>query len=115
MIPGISWLDVKMGLRMLVKYPGLALVGGLGMAVGMAIGTAVFDVTSAVFTSKLPFVDGDRVVTVSLWDAASRDEERRLLHDFGVWRRELRSLDDLAAFRSVTRNLVVPGAPATQV
>ncbi len=29
---GISWLDVKLGLRMLVKYPGLTLVGGLGMA-----------------------------------------------------------------------------------
>lgn len=34
---GVSWLDVKLGLRMLVKHPALTLVGGLGLAVGMAI------------------------------------------------------------------------------
>ena len=38
--PG-SWLDLKMGLRMLRKYPGLTLVGGLGMAVAIAIGAEI--------------------------------------------------------------------------
>src|SRR5262245_43821664 len=37
-----SWLDFKLGARMLVKYPGLALVGGLGIAVAIAIGAFVF-------------------------------------------------------------------------
>ena len=31
------WLDVKLGVRMLVKYPGLALAGGAGIAVAVAI------------------------------------------------------------------------------
>ena len=26
---GISWLDVKLGLRMLRRYPGLTIVGGI--------------------------------------------------------------------------------------
>jgi len=30
----ISWLDFKLGLRMLVRYPGLTLVGGIGLAAG---------------------------------------------------------------------------------
>lgn len=34
----LSWLDLKLALRMLVKYPGLTLVGGLGIAVAVAIG-----------------------------------------------------------------------------
>jgi hypothetical protein len=35
-----SWLDLKLAVRMLGKYPGLALVGGLGIAVGVAVGAA---------------------------------------------------------------------------
>src|SRR5918993_4369307 len=35
-----SWLDFKLGTRMLVKYPGLSLVGGVAMAVAIAFGTA---------------------------------------------------------------------------
>ena len=33
-----SLLDFKLGARMLLKYPGLSLVGGLGMAVAIAVG-----------------------------------------------------------------------------
>src|SRR5688572_11802584 len=29
----VSWLDVKLGLRMFVKYPGLSLVAVAGMAI----------------------------------------------------------------------------------
>src|SRR5687767_5479012 len=34
---GFSWMDFKLGFRMLTRYPGLTLVGVLGMAVGIAI------------------------------------------------------------------------------
>jgi putative ABC transport system permease protein len=36
-----SWLDLKLGARMLIKYPGLTLVSSLGMAVAIAIGAGV--------------------------------------------------------------------------
>jgi ABC-type antimicrobial peptide transport system permease subunit len=32
----ISWLDVKLSLRMLVKHPGLTIIGGLRVAAGVA-------------------------------------------------------------------------------
>src|SRR5688500_10179477 len=32
------WLDLKLGVRMLVKYPGLTVVGGLAMAFGIWFG-----------------------------------------------------------------------------
>src|SRR5215216_8073135 len=46
---GLAWLgglslDFKLGLRMLVKSPGLTLVGVVGMAVAVAIGTASFGI-----------------------------------------------------------------------
>jgi ABC-type antimicrobial peptide transport system permease subunit len=32
-----GWLDVRLGLRLLRKFPGLTLVGGVGMAVAIAV------------------------------------------------------------------------------
>ena len=43
---GISWLDFKLGLRMLVKHPGLTLVGGLAIAFGIGAGAASFEIVS---------------------------------------------------------------------
>lgn len=40
------WPDLKLGSRMLLKYPGLTLVGGAAMAFGIAVGTAGFEVLS---------------------------------------------------------------------
>jgi hypothetical protein len=38
----VSWLDVKPGVRMLAKYPGLSLVAVTGMAMAVAIGAGYF-------------------------------------------------------------------------
>src|SRR5687767_10532955 len=58
------WLDVKLGLRMLIKYPGLALTGGAGIAVAVAIPAAGFSVIySSFLVSSLPLDEGDRIVS----------------------------------------------------
>ena len=38
----VSMLDFRLGVRMLRRYPGLTIVGGLAMAFAIAVGTAVF-------------------------------------------------------------------------
>src|SRR5688572_17600540 len=35
-----SWLDWKLGGRMLLKYPGLSIIGGMTLAAAMALGAA---------------------------------------------------------------------------
>jgi len=40
--PAFSWMDVTLGLRMLARYPGLALVGVFGIAVGVAIAAGAY-------------------------------------------------------------------------
>lgn len=47
------WLDLKLGARMLVKYPGLALVGGLGMAVATAIAVGGFTAIHTILDPEL--------------------------------------------------------------
>ena len=62
------WLDVKLGGRMLVKYPGLALAGGAGIAVAVAIAAAAFSlIHDNYLAATLPLEEGDRIVAVELW------------------------------------------------
>lgn len=105
------WLDCKLGARMLVKYPGLTLVGGVGMAVAIAIG-AVFAATAATVDAKLPLEEPESIVAIEVWDTAVNNQQRRILHDFAAWREELRSVETLGAYKSGRRNLIVPGGPA---
>ena len=101
-----SWLDLKLAVRMLVKYPGLTLVGGLGIAVGVAIGVGFFAVFYSRFYPTIPLSEGDRLVGLENWDRRTNREERRSLHDFVLWRAEMKSVEDMTAFRTVARNLI---------
>ena len=99
-------LDLKLGARMLAKSPGLTLVGGFGIAIGVALSTGAYAVVNSYFYPELPLHEGDRVVAIGKFDRRRQIEDERLLHDYLVWRRELRSVVDLGAFRTIQRNLV---------
>jgi predicted permease len=105
---GIPWIDLKLALRMLVRYPGLTVVAVLGMAVGITVAAAAFTFSATMRQVHLGFDDGDRIVSLRLWDIRTNNRELRALHDFLVWRDELRSIEELGAFRSVARNLISP-------
>jgi putative ABC transport system permease protein len=111
---GLS-LDLKLGVRMLVKYPGLTLVGGLAMAFAICVGAVVFEVLSLFGSPSLPLPAGDRIVQVRNWDVAANRIEPRTLHDFTIWRGALRSVTELGAWRDVTRNLIVGESEARPV
>jgi hypothetical protein len=101
-VRGTRWLgalspDAKLALRMLVKNPLLSVVGGLGMAVAIAIATGLFTFMRFYY-SDAPVEDGDRVVTV---EYVRGDENHSTLFDYQVWKEELESIEDLAAFRTV--------------
>jgi predicted permease len=109
MSTGFSWIDLKLALRMLVRYPGLATVGVLGMAVGIAIATGTFAIVFALLDPTLPLDEGDRVGSIVSWDTATNNREERVMHDLAAWR-TVRSLEDLGVWRTVRRNLIAPGA-----
>ena len=106
-----SWIDVKLGARMLRKYPGLTLVGGLGMAVAITISATAFNVISSVINSNLPLAEGDRVVAIESLDLArgQRDAESHL-HDLDAWRAGVPAIAEFGAFRTVDRNLIIHGS-----
>jgi hypothetical protein len=107
---GTAWfsglsLDLKLGFRMLVKYPGLTLIGGLAMAFGIWFGAVTFQMFGMITTTKLPLPGGERIVRVEVWDSKALGEEDRTLYDYQLWR-SARSLTDLGAYRDVGANLV---------
>ena len=105
---GASWVDFKLGGRMLLKYPGLTVIGGLTLAAAIGVGAAWFEVTQQIVKPRLPLADGDRIVSIHNWDAAQSTVEARSLYDFQLWRDQLRSIRELGAYRALQRNLITP-------
>ena len=56
--------DYKLGLRMLLKYPGLTIAGGLALAIAIAIGAGWYDLVGKVLLPTIPLPEGDRIVLI---------------------------------------------------
>ena len=113
---GGRWLealtpDARLALRMLVKNPVLSVVGGLGMAVAIAIATGFFAFLTFYYSDP-PIEDGDRVVTV---EYIAGDDSRSTLFDYRLWKDELESVVDLAAYRIQRPFLTSPGGGSARV
>jgi putative ABC transport system permease protein len=112
--PRFSRMDLKLGFRMLIKYPGLTMVGGLAMAFAIAIGAAAFEFVNQVVSPSLPLHDGQRIVGIRLWHTATHGVEEQALWDYTTWQGRLETIDNLGVFRTVERNLIggdAHGAP----
>ena len=108
---GLAWLgglslDVKLGFRMLRRYPGLTLVATLALAVAIGAGAGYLELLHDVFHPTLPIEDGDRIVRIENWDVAKGEIDPRALHDFMIWREELGSVEELGATLPFERNLI---------
>ena len=114
---GFSWLDslsldARLGVRMLAKHRWLTLVGGVAMAVAIAIGASAFIIIGVLLDPALPLPQGDRIVTVKYERTSTGRADQHVLHAFGAWRDHLTTVEQLSAFRTARHNLVVSnGAP----
>jgi predicted permease len=110
-----SWLDFKVGFRMLARYPGLTLVGTVAIAVAIALGTIYFEALNKWQNPRLPIRDGDHVVSIRNWDQQALAPEARSLHDFAIWRQQVRTMDILGAAVVFERNLITEDGRAEPV
>src|SRR3954466_827164 len=102
----VSWLDWKLGARLLRKYPALTIIGGLSLAGAIAIGAVGIELADELLYKRLPFDQGSRIVRLETQDTASSRVESRVLHDFAIWRRSLKTVAELGAARVSERNVL---------
>jgi predicted permease len=99
--------DYKLGLRLLLKFPGLTIAGGLTLALAIGVGAGYYDLIGKVGFPTIPLPEGDRLVAIDTRNVLTNQPELRVARDFLEWRRELRTIDELGAFRSAPRNLII--------
>ena len=102
--------DYKLGIRMLLKYPGLTFAGGLALAIAIGVGAGWYDLWGKILAPTIPLSEGDRIVLIETQNALTNEPERRIVRDFLEWRGELRTIVDLGAYRADSRNLIVGNA-----
>ena len=105
-LTAVSWLDWKLGARLLLKYPALTIIGGLSLAAAIAIGAVGIEAADELLYKRLPFDEGGRVVSLETRDTVASRVEPRVLHDFAIWRRSLKTVVELGAARVTERNVL---------
>ena len=99
-------LDLKLGLRMLVKHPTLTLVGGVAIAVATAIGVGASEFLRDLLAPKLPLEEGDRIVRLYQVDSEAGEQAAASLYDLNAWRESISSLEDLGAYTTLEQGFV---------
>jgi len=103
----LSWLDWKLGTRMLAKYPGMSIISVITMAAAIGLGVIWFELATTLVDPRLPLDEGDRIVRIEYRDSRTLDVEKRTMHEFMQWREQLASVGEVSAHRTVERNLLL--------
>ncbi|MHB1194647.1 MAG: ABC transporter permease [Longimicrobiales bacterium] len=109
-----SWLDIKLGLRMLVKHPWLTLAAVFALAVGIPVGLAPIHLSEAI-EAPLPEDPGNRVRAIRYWDPATTSAAVPGFQEFEFWSKRLTTFSALAAFRTSSYNVVSEDGGAVPV
>ncbi len=117
---GFSWLDVKLGLRMVARSPGLTLVSTFALAIGIPVGLAPAHFVDGLL-APLPVPEGEQIRLLRLWSPALGRTTATTTHDYETWRSSLSTFEGIAAFRQTAYNVdlenggwtVVRGAEVT--
>jgi putative ABC transport system permease protein len=90
------WQDLRYGVRVLRKSPGLTLVALLSLSLGIGATTAIFSVVYGVLISPYPYAKPNEIWAPYIRDAKNPRQERRFLH-----LSEYQELEKVAAFSEV--------------
>jgi putative ABC transport system permease protein len=109
---GTLWQDVRFGLRMIMKKPGVSIIAVVALALGIGANTAIFSVVNTVLLRPLPYKDPGRIVFV-FWRAPKLSDEDfpASAPDFLDWRAQNTVFERMAAISGESFNLTGAGEP----
>src|SRR5215471_13475469 len=104
--------DMRFGLRMLLKNPGVTAVAIITMALGLGANTALFSVVNGVMLKSLPFKDPDRLVfaleTNTKFPPPGISASTLNYQD---WKEQSKSFESMSARQSFTGNITSSERP----
>jgi putative ABC transport system permease protein len=104
--------DVRYGLRVLLRNPGLTAIVLISLALGIGANTAIFSVVNSVLFRPLPFKDPEKLVVV--WEDASFvgfPENTPAPANYMDWKTQSGVFSKMAALRNKDFNLTGGGEP----
>lgn len=99
-------MDLKLGVRMLAKSPGLTTIAVIALAVAIGAGAAYLEFTRDLLNPRLPVAEAGRIVALQVWDTERRAPHPRALYDFAIWRRNSGTLEHVGAALNVGRHVI---------
>jgi len=107
--------DLRFGLRMLLKNPGLTITAVLSLIIGIGATSAIFSVVNGVVLRPLPYQEPDRLVRI--WQNRTQVNISQLPVSAGnvnVWRNRAKSFETVAVFAS-TASIITGDAEPEQI
>jgi putative ABC transport system permease protein len=98
--------DLRFGIRMFLRNPGLTAVLILTIALGIGLNSALFSVVNSLLLNPLPFPEADRLTYA--WTRSDRLSSERLgvtPEEFEEWRKQPQSFMGIAAHTGTWFNL----------
>ncbi|HEX3094058.1 MAG TPA: hypothetical protein VHW72_15600 [Candidatus Angelobacter sp.] len=108
----IALLDFRQAIRNMRKNPGSTLLAVLMLAVGIGATTAIFSVFYSVLLKPLPFPEPARLV--NLWESRTANQwNQATFTEANFWdvQARNRTFEGIAAYHSLTANLIGSGEP----
>ena len=102
------WQDVRYGVRMLLKNPGVTFIVIIALALGIGANSAIFSVVNAVLLRPLPYDQADRLVFLNE-KSPVLDEMSISYPNFTDWRAQNHTFEKIGVYNRGSYNLTGAG------